>query len=291
MTEPGERRYSMTLLTEMLERPLDPGYAAAAERREQSGEPRGGRLATPLAALGALLIGLTGTVAAVTLSGADTSASRSRSDLIARVEAKRVAAERLSTEVANLRAEVDALEARSVSGDPGRSAEIRALTAAAGGVALEGPGVRIILDDAPGSDPADPNAAPRDAGSGGDTGRVSSRDLQFVTNALWQAGAEAVAINGQRLSATSAIRFAGSAVLVNFRPLERPYTLTALGPPGSFPAAFADGEGGRYLSTLRSTFGIRVDTVVARTLRVPAAVTLTTRYSTTLDNGTRKDDT
>ena len=45
------------------------------------------------------------------------------------------------------------------------------------------------------------------------------RDLQVIVNGLWAAGAEAIAVNGQRLTACSAIRSAGEAILVDFRPL------------------------------------------------------------------------
>ena len=112
-----------------------------------------------------------------------------------------------------------------------------------------------------------------------------AKDLQYVTNALWQSGAEAVSINGKRLTSTSAIRFAGSALVVDYRPLTRPYVITALGDPKRFPATFADGAGGTYLSTLRSTFGIRVDTDVSDDLTVPAAVGMTTRYARSGDTG------
>jgi uncharacterized protein YlxW (UPF0749 family) len=94
-----------------------------------------------------------------------------------------------------------------------------------------------------------------------------------------------VSINGKRLTATSAIRFAGSALVVDYRPLTRPYVITALGDPQRFPAAFADGAGGTYLSTLRNTFGIRVDTKVSDDLTVPAAVGLTTRFARSGDTG------
>ncbi len=114
---------------------------------------------------------------------------------------------------------------------------------------------------------------------------MQAKDLRYVTNALWESGAEAVSINGKRLTATSAIRFAGSALVVDFRPLTRPYVITALGDPKRFPAAFADGAGGTYLSTLRSTFGIRVDTEVSDDLSVPGAVGLTTRFARAGDTG------
>ena len=64
-----------------------------------------------------------------------------------------------------------------------------------------------------------------------------------------------MAINGQRLTSKTAIRFAGEAILVNFRPLTRPYVIAAIGDPGPMPAAFADGPGGTYLSALQSNFG------------------------------------
>ena len=83
-----------------------------------------------------------------------------------------------------------------------------------------------------------PASGADDAAEGGarpQQGRVIAKDLQFVTNALWESGAEAVSINGKRLTSTSAIRFAGSAIIVDFRPLTRPYVITALGDPQALP--------------------------------------------------------
>ena len=94
-----------------------------------------------------------------------------------------------------------------------------------------------------------------------------------------------MSINGNRLTSTSPIRFAGSALVVNYRPLARPYVVTAIGDPKAMPGEFADGAGGSYLSTLHSTFGIRADTDVSRDLTVPAAVGLTTRYAQPMDTG------
>ena len=62
-------------------------------------------------------------------------------------------------------------------------------------------------------------------------GRVYDRDLQDVVNALWLAGAEAMSINGQRLTAATAIRSAGEAILVNSRPLSPPSLVHAIGNP------------------------------------------------------------
>ena len=75
---------------------------------------------------------------------------------------------------------------------------------AAGLVAVTGPGVVVELTDGP----------PTDHAGGVDLARVLDRDLQVVVNGLFASGAEAVSVNGERITALSAIRGAGGAVLV-----------------------------------------------------------------------------
>jgi hypothetical protein len=62
---------SMTLLTTMLQRPLDPGYAAAADRREAQGRPRSTSLRSPLLVVATVLIGLVVGVASYNLTTAN----------------------------------------------------------------------------------------------------------------------------------------------------------------------------------------------------------------------------
>ncbi len=71
-------------------------------------------------------------------------------------------------------------------------------------------------------------------------------DLQILANGLWQAGAEAVAINGHRLSSLTAIRSAGDAITVDFRSLTRPYRVEAIGDPRTLPARFVETAGGAW---------------------------------------------
>ena len=270
----------MTLLTSMLQRPLDPGYAAAANRREAQGKPRATSLRSPLLVVATVLIGLVVGVASYNLTTANKPRSQARADLIGQIQDRRAEVDALTTKATTLQGQVTALETEQLGNDS-LTTRTRELASQVGAVPLHGPGFTLTLDDAPG-------AGADDAAEGGgqaEQGQVLAKDLRYVTNALWEAGAEAVSINGQRLTATSAIRFAGSALVVDFRPLTRPYVITALGDPKRFPAAFADGSGGTYLSTLRSTFGIRVDTDVSDDLTVPGAVGLTTRYARTGDTG------
>lgn len=279
---PTDRRpdASMTLLTTMLQRPLDPGYAAAADRREAQGRPRSTSLRSPLLVIATVLIGLVVGVASYNLTTANKPRSQARAELIGQIQDRREQVDALTAKAGSLQGRLTTLENAQL-GDTSLSDRTRDLSAAVGAVPLHGPGFTLTLDDAPGSG-AD-EAAPNDAQA--QQGQVQAKDLRFVTNALWESGAEAVSINGKRLTATSAIRFAGSALVVDYRPLTRPYVVTALGDPQRFPAAFADGAGGTYLSTLRSTFGIRVDTKVSDDLTVPAAVGLATRFARSGDTG------
>lgn len=278
---PTDRRpdASMTLLTSMLQRPLDPSYAAAADRREAQGRPRSTSLRSPLLVIATVLIGLLVGVASYNLTTANKPRSQARAELIEQIQDRRSQVDAMTSQATTLQGQVTELETEQLGNDA-LANQTRELATAVGAVPLHGPGFTLTLDDAPASG-AD------DAAEGGqaDEGRVLAKDLQYVTNALWESGAEAVSINGKRLTATSAIRFAGSALVVDYRPLTRPYVVTALGDPKRFPAAFADGSGGTYLSTLRSTFGIRVDTEVSDDLTVPAAVGLTTRYARSGDTG------
>ena len=77
-TTPEGRRpdESMTLLTSMMERPLDPGYAAAAQRRTEAGLQGGTSTRTPMMLVAALVVGLLLSLGALSLRGPDTAASR-----------------------------------------------------------------------------------------------------------------------------------------------------------------------------------------------------------------------
>lgn len=90
----------------------------------------------------------------------------------------------------------------------------------AGATALTGPGLEIEMSDSE-RVPAtkeDPSLY-----------RVHDVDIQLVVNALFSLGAEAVAVDSQRVVSTTAIRGAGQTILVNFRPLVPPYVVSAIG--------------------------------------------------------------
>jgi len=117
-------------------------------------------------------------------------------------------------------------------------------------------------------------------GSGfADTGRVRDRDMQRVVNGLWSAGAEAIGVNGQRLTALSAIRAAGDAILVDNKPLVPPYTVLAIGDGKRLSTAFRNSADGEYLHVLEQNYDIRASISVQGELHLPAAPSLILRYA------------
>ena len=115
------------------------------------------------------------------------------------------------------------------------TARSAALASDAGVEPVHGPGVVVTLSDA--QRDAD-GRFPRDAAP--DDLVVHQQDVQAVINALWGAGAEAIQLQDQRLLATSAPRCVGNTLLLNGRTYSPPYTLIAIGDPGSMQAALAD---------------------------------------------------
>ena len=259
----------MTLLTSMLERPLDPSYQAAADRRRAAGETPATSSRTVLVFVMMLLTGLLFAIGAQALRPKPTAAATVRGELVSRIESLQTRSTEQEAKVTTLSRQVRDLEdlALRQSGSDDLSTQIKQLEVGAAAVPLKGPGLTLTIDDAPAVD-ADANAGNRPS-SGFQEGRVTSGDLQIVVNGLWGAGAEAIAINGHRLSSTAAIRFAGQAIIVDFRPLARPYVITALGDPKGMAQIFEPSFAGVYLDQLTQEFQIRSSLATSDDLTVP----------------------
>lgn len=120
--------------------------------------------------------------------------------------------------------------------------------------------------------------------------RVTDDDVQLAVNALWAAGAEGISVNGQRLSMTSAIRTAGSAVLVDLHPISPPYRITALGDPEALRSGVEDGTGGAYLEEISQRYGIVVGWESGEEYTVPARTTTALREASPLTDETETSD-
>ncbi|MBT0995120.1 DUF881 domain-containing protein [Cellulomonas sp. DKR-3] len=261
----------MTLLTEVYRRPLDPGYALAARRRAagEQAPPGPGRRAVLLVA--AVLLGLAVTAAALTLHQPTSSAQRAREVLEGNIVERSDQVAALQEESAALGEQITALQSALVGqGDAALRTELAAGTVEAGQSEVTGPGLRVELSDAP-------SAATSDLG---DESRVQDVDLQVVVNGLWSSGAEAVAINGQRVTSTTAIRSAGSAVLVDLVPLTSPYRVDAIGSSTRLQTGLVRSSAGQLITALRSTYGIGVDISAQSSLDLPGAGQVNLRHAT-----------
>ncbi|MFC8508001.1 DUF881 domain-containing protein [Streptomyces sp. NPDC057411] len=265
---------SMSLLNNVIDHALDDGYAEASARRAAEG---GGLPRTLRAKLG-LAAGLVLAAAVVTLGAAEARVSapvvaKERQDLIDRIESETSAADKLEADVERIRGEVGERQRKALEQHGGDQGELVALLS--GATPVHGPGVKLVVDDAKGADAG--GGGPRESAGFSDTGRVRDRDMQQIVNGLWQSGAEAVAINGQRLTALSAIRAAGDAILVDNKPLVPPYTVLAIGDGQRLSTAFQDSADGQYLHVLQENFGIRTSISAEGDVRLPAAPSLIVR--------------
>ncbi|AZM52045.1 hypothetical protein DMA15_05105 [Streptomyces sp. WAC 01529] len=266
---------SMSLLTTVMDHSLDEGYAEAAARKKakgDSGVPRPLRAKLGLAA-GLVLAALVVTVGAAQARIAAPVLAKEREELIDRVEDATAGADKLEDDVDELRDDVGERQRAALKKHGGSQGELVGLLS--GATEVHGPGVKLVVDDKKEADQG--GGGPRESAGFSDTGRVRDRDMQRVVNGLWQSGAEAISINDQRLTALSAIRAAGDAILVDNRPLVPPYTVLAVGAGNRLSTRFQNSPDGQYLHALQENFGIRTSISVSDELRLPAAPSVTVR--------------
>ncbi|WP_310435993.1 DUF881 domain-containing protein [Streptomyces sp. 3330] len=268
---------SMSLLTNVMDHSLDDGYAEAAARKQAEGAgglPRTVRAKLGLA-VGLVLAALVVTVGAAQARVAAPVVAKEREELIDRIDRETEAADELESTVDKLRDDVSSRqqEALKQSGG-GDQADLVGILS--GAVEVHGPGVKLVVDDAKEASTGG-DGDPRETTGFSDTGRVRDRDMQRVVNGLWESGAEAVSINGQRLTALSAIRAAGEAILVDNKPLVPPYTVLAVGDGKNLSTRFQNSPDGLYLNALQENYGIRTAISVADDVRLPAAPSVIVR--------------
>ena len=249
---------STSLLLDLTRITVDPAYIEASARRVARGEPSG-RPGNYAAWTLVVAIGLLGVTAFLhTRRGAPQAASV-RGGLVARVQRLTAQADAGDRELAALREQVAVGRDRTLAAsdvDKSRAEAVRVLELAAGAAAVTGSGVTVRIAD-----------AARD--SAGSSARVQDRDLQRAVNVAWAAGAEAVAINGQRLGALTAIRQAGESILVDYRPVVSPYVVAVIGDPSAIEKAFATGDEAVRLRAVASSLGFEFDVRRARRLDLP----------------------
>ncbi|MCP2281897.1 Uncharacterized conserved protein YlxW, UPF0749 family [Promicromonospora umidemergens] len=275
----------MTLLREVTERPLDPGYAQMAQRRAQAGETtsRRGVVSVVTWLLVAVLLGAATAIAVRELRAPQPSVAKGRTVLMERIQERGAAVEGLSQRSVELAAEVDGLRDGGLL--PSALVEVNELDRwVSGAVPVRGPGMVVRLTDGSGGGLVDPGDAPADS-------RVRDADVQFVVNELWAAGAEAIAVNDERLTSLSAIRNAGDAILVDLQPLNGPtYTVEAVGDAKDMQAEFARSAGLGFLQLLSAEYGIENEVTTSEGMYLPGAGSPTLRFARTTEDRSEEDD-
>ena len=267
------RSLGASLLDAVLAETLDPAYGQAAAARA-AGRPerprwRGRALVALTMAIAGLLMAVTFDQAAAGAEGRE----QVREALIGDIDQESSVSDDLQDQLQDLSQEVtstrDELLAASAVGQDALDDLDRAEQGSAA-VRVTGPGLLVTLANAdPKADDDPVGGATEDDGRG----RVRDGDLQLVVNALWAAGAEAVSINGQRLGPLTAIRFAGEAVLVDFKPVTNPYEISAIGDPDTLAGKFLASTEVNNLALISETYGLRFDYARKDELTLPAAST------------------
>lgn len=137
----------------------------------------------------------------------------------------RTALERKVEELQRRHAEYERTVAEGRTLTAAMSRELDSLRMVAGLKAMRGPGVTVAMQDAK-SQPQGTNPVV-----------VTYQDIVSVINELWAAGAEAVAVNGHRVHATTGFGQVGGTVVVNLLRLTGPFTIEALGDPATLEGA------------------------------------------------------
>jgi len=203
---------------------------------------------------------------AETAQGTDLRAGR-RIELTQLIAAQEQAVGESTKRAVTLQSEVDALE-KDASTRDGRVGAVRGasqrLEAQVGLRPLRGNGLTVELNDAPrrpdGSLP--PNARPDDV-------IVHQQDVQAVVNALWAGGADGLAVMGQRLITTGAVRCVGNTLLLYGRTYSPPFRVTAVGDPTRLRASLATEPGVRLYRQAVDYFGLGYEVKDEREVTLP----------------------
>ncbi|MCI1660728.1 DUF881 domain-containing protein [Bifidobacterium psychraerophilum] len=191
-----------------------------------------------------------------------------RQELIAQIDYASSRSDNLSTSIDGLRNQIDKLSTEVGGGK--QSAEVTREGILNGTTAVKGPGISVTLTD--------PLAASDDGTASGSSGQsdssqiriVSDRDLQTFVSKLWAAGAEAIAINGNRIGVQTSVRTAGSTVLVGVESVQSPYTIEAIGDSSALKKAMSSSTESNLYATLKQA-GIYPQVSTKDTITMDAA--------------------
>ena len=138
---------------------------------------------------------------------------------------------------------------------------------------VSGPGVQITLSDAP--------AGQVPAGATPDDLVIHQQDIEDTMNALWSGGAEAMTVQGVRVTDRTVIRCIGNVILVDGTSFSPPYVIQAIGDPAALHAAVASNPRMVNYQAYVAKYGLGWDMQTKDALSfAPATTSLTVNYAT-----------
>jgi uncharacterized protein YlxW (UPF0749 family) len=270
-----------SLLRALLSEHLDPGYAAAAAKRDRGDQPTGRARVRAWfwQALAALLVAAVFAAAVAQARLVAPGVSAAQHVLATGVRSEENTTAQLIKERNKLATQRDDIQRRALAeDDAGRRllARLDRLSLAAASTPVTGPGLSVTVTD-PGIGPNLSDVSKqRVAGS---QQIILDRDLQLVVNSLWASGAEAISVDGVRIGPNVTIRQAGGAILVDNNPISSPYSVLAVGPPHAMQDAFNNSPGLRRLRLLEASYGVGVDVSAKDNLTLPAGAVRDVKFA------------
>ena len=180
----------------------------------------------------------------------------------------------LKTQLAQLRARLDEIQ-RNASSQSGAAKELQVqldeLKANAGLTPESGDGVVVQLDDA-----RNVSVSTRDI----DRSICHATDLTDIINTAWKGGAQAIAVNDERLVNSSSVYCVGSTIMVNGTLMSPPFNIAAIGPQNSLLGAYDDPNQLQDIKQRRDVQGLGFHVSRASAIHVPAfSGALNVRYA------------
>lgn len=261
MTQPDSASRAEGLLEQIADTALDDDYYVV-----RSGTQRSREFNTVLTGVVLGIFALLVSIAAIQTRSDRPTTERERATLISDVDARKELLASREKTADDLRVQVAELSSAVNRFDPAYQ-ELRLMSS---DLPATGPGVTVRVAPAQSSD-----------GQIQESGRIRDSDLRIIVNGLWYAGAEAVAVNGNRIGSLSAIRTAEGVIKVNYRGVAPPYVVVAIGDSDSLANRFKDNPAGRYWALRHDNAGVGFDVTPSSklTLGVVPEKRLTIRHA------------
>lgn len=261
-----QRNRDTSWFVDLLTSETDSEYRSSAAMHALRGDPPPRRITAAIAAfISFALVGVGfATVAALTTQTRP-AADATRQELVERVTDMQSRVDATDATNVRLRSHNADLEQLILPIDAELAATVGKEAAFGGYKVMRGYGIKMFIRDQ--------GASAKNASE-----LLMDADIQIIINGLWSAGARAIEINNQRITAGTSIRNAGKAVLIDYKPVKSPYTFKAIGPV-NLRENFDKSVAAAWVRDLSKNYPIDVQITARRPLKVKAGTMPTVEFA------------